>query len=85
MRSREQIDMTLRTEVESALQEFRSANQQFTEVLREIGRSLLSPDSKLATSQAFARKRAASGRLERALRRHNGWILEGAVPEDLAE
>jgi hypothetical protein len=85
LRSREQIDVILRGEVESALQEFRAANQRFAEVLREVGRSLLPPDGTLAASQALARKQAASGRLERALKRHNRWILEGVVPEDLTE
>ncbi|HKD09272.1 MAG TPA: hypothetical protein VKB79_25435 [Bryobacteraceae bacterium] len=85
MRSRQEIDLILRKEVEAALLDFRAANQHLAEVVRELGKSYVAQDNNLALSRAHSRRRAASDRLERALKRHNGWILNDALPKDLAD
>jgi|SRR5581483_4601620 len=80
--SREEVETILTADLRLALERFQSARSALFSALLEQAAAASSGACRL--EQAKQAKASAAAELRRALRRHNAFILDHQVPEDLA-
>jgi hypothetical protein len=85
MRSQEEICRILLEDLERAMQRFHRASEEFQKIIQDVPSGLAHPDGSFRVQQAGSAKRAAVRDLSRTLRRHNNFILNNKIPEDLLE
>jgi hypothetical protein len=83
LRTREQIESILTAELNFALKRFNVARAEFNEVIADTPSGLPHPDGSLRVELASRGKQRAAEALQRALHRHNDFLLHGKVPSDL--
>jgi phage-related tail fiber protein len=83
MRSRQEIERILATEIEEARLKQKEAGETFRQIAADIPSLLPAPDGALRIHQAGTEYRAALDNLRNALHRYNDFIAKGIVPEDV--
>jgi phage-related tail fiber protein len=83
MRSREEIERILSSEIKAAGQRQRDAGSRLREVVSDIPSSIPAPDGSLRIRLAGVEYRAALEDLRRALARFDDFVVKGIVPEDV--
>ena len=80
-----EIEDRLRKDLHVAGQRFESTTREFGAVTAAVPSGIPYPDSVTRLKQVGAERRDATEALRDALRRWNEFVLDGKVPDDLAE
>jgi hypothetical protein len=83
MRSREEIERILSSEIKAAGQRQREAGVRLREVVSDIPSMLPAPDGSLRIHLAGVQYRAALEDLRKALNRFDDFMVRGIVPDDV--